>query len=59
MEYQQYDLRHETRQIPSDEEEHGDYDSTGYNSQCEIGESDDDELKTLCIEKYFCRSGFC
>ena len=51
MEYQQHDLRYETRQVPSDVEENGDYDSTGYNSLCDIGESDDDEMKTLCIEK--------
>ena len=51
MEHQQHDLRYETGQAPSDEEENGDYDSTGYNSQCDIGESDDDKMKTFCIEK--------
>ena len=51
IEYKKHNLRYETRQVPSDEEENGDYDSTGYNLQCDIGESDDDEMKTLCIEK--------
>ena len=51
MEYQQHNLRYKTRQIPSEEEGNGDYDSTGYNSQCDIEESEDDEMKTLCIKK--------
>ena len=51
MEYQKHDLLYETRQVPSDEEENGDYSSTGNNSQCDIGESDDDEMKTLRTEK--------
>ena len=44
-------LRNKTHQVPAEEEENGDYNSSGYNSQYDIGESDEHEMMILCTEK--------